>query len=225
MTDPDSGPEEGPWQDGAVSITAVVSPPPWYQNGYVITHADGDAVIVDPGAPAPAFVAALQARKASLRGLVLTHAHPDHLSGAADLAATHGLPVHLHTRERETLDTAPQLAAALTGQGCALPAETALFDSQTPLRFGALTLTVLETPGHTPGGVCLRTGNLVVTGDTVFNHGLGRTDLPGGNGAALAASVERLLATLPEDAVLLPGHGPAWTVGPARLWWQRQRLL
>ena len=101
------------------------------------------------------------------------------------------------------------------------PEPVSYFEGEPTLAFDGFEVKVLFTPGHTPGGVCLVFDGFIFTGDTLFNQGVGRTDLPGGDGRTLSASIGRLLKEADPKARLYSGHGPSWTAAEARPWWER----
>jgi hydroxyacylglutathione hydrolase len=170
---------------------------PLLANCYLLAEAaGGPCVVVDPGQDVTApLAAALAEHRLVPAALVATHGHPDHVASAASLSAGHGVPLHLHAAD----------AALYDGESVPLEAGTH--------RFAGLDVDVRPAPGHTPGSVVLdlataEGGRLALTGDTLFAGSVGRGDVAG--------SVRSLLADLPDDTVVLPGHGPATTIGRER---------
>jgi len=175
----------------------------------------GECWIVDPGADAEDIVAVCEGKGLTPVLVALTHGHFDHIGAIPGLLAKWpGLPVHIGTGDA---DWAFSRANAWLPQYApvARPATLAadLAEGAT-LAAGGLTATILSTPGHTPGGVCLHFAaeGLLLTGDTLFAGSCGRTDFPGGSVVRMNASLKRL-ATLPPETVVVPGHGPATTIG------------
>jgi glyoxylase-like metal-dependent hydrolase (beta-lactamase superfamily II) len=166
-------------------------------------------LVIDPGDEPERIAAVLREQRIEPRGILLTHAHVDHIRGLPALAAALRLPVWVHPADR-TLYRSP--ANALPPW---LPAASGLPEpvSEPPIVPG-LDYRILPTPGHTPGGVCyhIPAAALLFTGDTLFAGAVGRTDLPGGDAAALLDSIRTRLLSLPPATVVLPGHGPASTV-------------
>jgi len=165
------------------------------------------AVVVDPGGNGPDIAAALKADGVELKAICLTHAHYDHTGGVADLRrAFPGVPVYLHPADRALLGN--QIFPAVGG--------TVDYGEGDVLDLSGISLQVLHTPGHTPGGVTLVTGRTLITGDTLFAGSMGRTDLPGGSYADIMASLARL-ARLEGDYAVLPGHMETSTLERERL--------
>ena len=182
--------------------------------------ADGrtrEAIAIDTATPCLAWVAdELAARDWTLKLIVSTHGHWDHIGDNAAVAEHTGADVAVHPLDRERL-TDPQPLWAPFPIIPSIPAVELAEGGE--IRFGEIRLTVLHTPGHTEGSVCLlgRDDGLLFSGDTLFAGGWGRVDLPGGDPAAMVASLGRL--TELEDAVeVLPGHGSATTIGRERAW-------
>ena len=176
-----------------------------------------EAIAIDTATPSLAWIAdELAARDWTLKLIVSTHGHWDHIGDNAAVAEHTGAEIAVHPLDRERL-TDPQPLWAPFPIIPSIPAVELAEGGE--IRFGEIRLTVLHTPGHTEGSVCLlgRDDGLLFSGDTLFAGGWGRVDLPGGDPAAMVASLGRL--TELEDAVeVLPGHGSATTIGRARAW-------
>jgi glyoxylase-like metal-dependent hydrolase (beta-lactamase superfamily II) len=192
-------------------------------NAYLLVdEAAGAGAVIDPGAEGGRIVRECKANGLTPMFIVNTHAHVDHIG--ANAAVKEAFPkaqLCVGRRDADRLtDPAGNLAAALAeAAGCGPPADLLLEDGGT-LQFGACTLRVLETPGHTPGSVCLLAEReappQLFCGDLLFRMGVGRTDLPGGDWTDLVQSIRDKVLSLPDDAVLWPGHGPATSVGRER---------
>ncbi|MNK78026.1 putative metallo-hydrolase [compost metagenome] len=173
------------------------------------------ALVVDPGGDADRIAALLDRHGLTPVALLHTHAHFDHVLGASELKERFGAEILLHADDLPLYENVPMQGAFF---GFSLP-EPAPVDRFVPdgeqLAFGAATGEVIHTPGHTPGSICFHVGTqkLLLTGDTLFAGGIGRTDLWGGSQTALMRSIrERLLILDPETRVI-PGHGPETTLG------------
>ena len=165
------------------------------------------AAVVDPGGDAPRILSPAQADGVEVKMILLTHAHFDHTGGVAELCASlPGVPVYLHPAD-----------AALVGSDVfpAIGAATVPYEDGDTVQLGELTIQVLHTPGHTPGGVCLLVGDALFTGDTLFYGSMGRTDFAGGSYEDIMASLKRL-AQLPGNYQVLPGHMDTTTLDRER---------
>ena len=176
-----------------------------------------EAIAIDTATPCLAWIAdELAARDWTLKLIVSTHGHWDHIGDNAAVAEHSGADIAVHPLDRERL-TDPQPLWAPFEIVPSIPAVELAEGGE--IRFGEIRLTVLHTPGHTEGSVCLlaRDDSVLFSGDTLFAGGWGRVDLPGGDAVSMAASLARL--TELEDSVqVLPGHGAATTIGRERAW-------
>ena len=202
-----------------MSDLAIVALPngQFQENCYLVADQDaGEAVIVDPGEDADAFLAELRRRNWKLTGIWLTHAHLDHVSGVGPVHEATGAPIHLHPADRALYDSLPQQGLWFGMRLGAPPAPHAELMAGQRLRVGGVEFEVVETPGHSPGSVSLVGPGMVLSGDALFAGSIGRTDLPGGNYDTLMSSIRQKLLALPDDTVVLSGHGPETTIGRER---------
>lgn len=183
-------------------------------NCYVVSDDALKALVVDPGDDADVINQVIERARLSVCGYLITHGHMDHVSALAELAALHPAPIAMHPLDAawafsKANEMRPHYPAPQR------PAEIArlVADGQ-EWQEGTLRYRVLETPGHSPGGVCFHFAEeqVLFTGDTLFAGSVGRTDLTGGDDAKLNASL-RLLARLPDRTTVFPGHGPKTTIG------------
>jgi len=175
-----------------------------------------EAIVIDPGGNAREILDTLRHGRLTPIAIVATHAHFDHLLALDEVRAQTRAPFLLHAEEAEMLTNAP-LGARMFGFAFPppAPADRLLRDGD-EVRVGEIALKVLHTPGHSPGGMCLWHDNHVFVGDTLFQGGIGRVDLPGGDYATLMRSIRDKLLTLPDGTVVYPGHGDATTIGEER---------
>ncbi len=163
--------------------------------------------IIDPGGDEDRILAAVARHDLTIRYICNTHGHPDHVCGNRILKEKTGGRIAMHAADVDFFarPEIEQFFAALGLPGSP-PADVRLDDGDV-LDIGTIKLTVIATPGHTPGGVCFYTPPHCFTGDTLFVGGVGRTDFPGGDTAGLRASIQERLFTLPEETIVWPGHG------------------
>ena len=173
------------------------------------------AIVVDPGDDLDDIRAILNKHGLTVKAIVVTHAHIDHVAGAAKLRAETGAPVYMNERDNELLDMLDVQASWL---GVETPERTEVdtpAKDGTVLQLGNAEFQVRETPGHTPGSICIwiPRENKLIAGDTLFLDSVGRTDLPGGDSRKIIASIKGQLMGLPPDAVVISGHGQNTTIG------------
>lgn len=179
------------------------------------------ALVLDPGAEAERILARLGALQARVRIIVHSHGHFDHISATEAVQAGLPAPVPLaaHPADGYLYTAAARARAAALGYAVPAPLsvpDMPLHDGEI-IEVGAMRLRVIHTPGHTPGSISLVCGaTCVFSGDTLFHHGIGRTDLEGGDEDAIYASITAQLYPLPAALPVLPGHGPATTIGAER---------
>jgi hydroxyacylglutathione hydrolase len=174
-----------------------------------------EAIVIDPGDEIEEIEAVLRKHGLKVKAIVITHAHIDHIGGAAKLRASTGAPVHMNIRDQELASRLDMQAAWLqvaTPEDPGIDVEAREGDA---LTIGDSRFQIIETPGHTPGSISLFVAGegKLVAGDTLFRNSIGRTDLPGGNSRQILSSIHTKLLTLPEDTVVIPGHGSNTTVG------------
>lgn len=196
----------------------------------VATGAGADCVVLDPGEDSAAQVATLAAEHGLTPvAVLLSHGHFDHVGGAAELSADYGIPVHIHQADRYMLAdplaaVSPEFARLLVDRTFPpAPATVVGLPGSGVLDLAGMRIEIVHTPGHTPGstvyGLPAADGRpqVLFTGDTLFAGTIGRSDLPGGDGGQLVDSIMTRLMTRPDDTVVLPGHGPASTIGAERV--------
>jgi len=172
-----------------------------------------DAAIIDPGGDPDIIKKALESRGLNAKFIINTHGHADHI-GANQYF---NLPVYIHKEDADFLTSPMKNLSMVFGWPLKSPAASRLLNEGDTIKIGGITLKVLHTPGHTPGGISLLTENIAFTGDTLFADGVGRTDFQYSDEAALFKAIKEKLLTLPDDTIIYPGHGPSSTIGRERL--------
>ncbi|MCM2357966.1 MAG: MBL fold metallo-hydrolase [Geobacteraceae bacterium] len=174
-----------------------------------------EGVIVDPGGDTEKILAAVNRLGLTIRLVINTHGHFDHIGGNRRVLTATGAQFLIHGGDVPFLSRAADVATmyGLTTENS--PPPDRLLEDGMEIPFGHYSIKVLHTPGHTPGGCCLylESEAKVITGDTLFAEGVGRTDFPGSSHEALIAGIREKLLTLPEATVAYPGHGPSTTIG------------
>lgn len=204
----------------SIVVTAIPNGK-WKQNCYVIS-ADTlkSALLIDPGSDAPLIEAQLEQRGLTPVAILNTHAHYDHIGAVAPLMTKYRIPFYLHYGDLKLLKQANLYKLLFDSRESVVVPEPTheLKPLVTRVQIDDFHVQVLFTPGHTKGSCCLQIDNNLFSGDTLLSNGPGRTDLPGGDKAALAQSIQ-LLQTLPEDITVWPGHGRSFSLGSV---WDRQ---
>jgi glyoxylase-like metal-dependent hydrolase (beta-lactamase superfamily II) len=177
-----------------------------------------EAIVIDPGDDIEDVLAVVRKHKLQVKQIVITHAHIDHVGGAMKLRAATGAPVLLNQNDYELLKMLDVQAAWI---GMAPPDKVEIDQSvgqADTVKVGSLVADVIHTPGHTEGSVCLYfpVENKLIAGDTLFAGSIGRTDLPGGSMQKILRSLHDKVLALPDETIVVPGHGPLTTIGEER---------
>ena len=197
--------------------------PPFLKNGYVVAcERTREAVFIDPGDEVDDLLAVIARERLRVVHLLLTHAHVDHVSGVGRAKRALGVPIHLHRDDLFLYDQAVSHGRMFGLNVEQPPPVDVFYEGTAPIAFGDYDVFVHHTPGHCPGGVCLRIGRRgeegkdLFVGDTLFAGSIGRTDLPGGDYATLLRSITDVLFSFGDDARVHSGHGPDTTIGQER---------
>jgi glyoxylase-like metal-dependent hydrolase (beta-lactamase superfamily II) len=195
--------------------TLVVGP--IQANCFILGHEETrEAAVIDPGDEAQRILAALGKHNLTLKTIINTHGHFDHVGGNRALKAATGAPILIHGGDAPMLAHLADSAAVWGMQVEDSPAPDRILEDGDEIGFGAVTLKVIHTPGHSPGGIALLIPVQLFGGDTLFAASIGRTDFPGGDYGLLIDSVRSRLFVLGDDVRVYPGHGPATTLGRER---------
>ena len=172
-----------------------------------------EAVVIDPGDETDRILSALSESSLSVKYILNTHGHFDHVGGNRKMKAATGADILIHSLDAPMLN---QLAASAAAWGLNAedsPSPDRMLKAGDTISFGTLQFNVIHTPGHTPGGVSFHTNGVVFVGDTLFADSIGRTDFPGGDYDTLLASIQKSLFQLGDDVRVFSGHGPETTIG------------
>jgi glyoxylase-like metal-dependent hydrolase (beta-lactamase superfamily II) len=177
-----------------------------------------EAMVIDPGDEVDQIMAIVHRHGLAVKQIVVTHGHIDHVGGAMKLKQLTGAPILLNQNDYDLLKMADQVAAWL---GMAPPGKIDIDQNLSEgdvIGVGSLKAAVMHTPGHTEGSVCLHFARQqkLIAGDTLFAGSIGRTDLPGGNFKKIMHSLKGPVMSLPDETVVVPGHGPLTTIGEER---------
>lgn len=189
---------------------------PLASNCYIVgDEATKVGVIIDPADEAENILRSVEELGLTIRFIILTHGHPDHIAALKEVKEVTGAEIMVHTDDAE-YHRQGTLALAFGFYCPTPPPPDKLLKDGDSIDIGELHFKVIHTPGHTPGGICLLGHGVLFSGDTLFNYGIGRFDLPGGDYAQLLNSLQSRLMALPDETVVYPGHGPQTTIGAER---------
>lgn len=192
---------------------------PYQENTYILYDETGECAIIDPGMytgeEQNAVVNFIKANNLKPILLLNTHCHIDHVLGNKFVFDQYGLKPQFHIGEQEIMDAVVAYAPAMGFRYDPSPLPEVYLPETGTVSFGNTTLELIFAPGHSPAHLCFynRADNILVGGDVLFRHSIGRSDLPGGNLALLLKNIEEKLFTLPGDCTVYPGHGPETTIG------------
>jgi glyoxylase-like metal-dependent hydrolase (beta-lactamase superfamily II) len=181
----------------------------------------GEGLVIDPAANCGGIIKVAQQNNLNIKYIINTHGHVDHISGNTEMKKKTGAEIIIHKDDAELLVFTPPMVFKMFGAEQSPPADITVNDGDL-ITVGGLSLKVIHTPGHSPGGMSLYTKGYVFTGDTLFVEAVGRTDLPGGSWPVMHRSITERLCTLPDDTKVLPGHNygrmPTSTIGHEKMY-------
>jgi hydroxyacylglutathione hydrolase len=200
--------------DGIIIRRVVVSH--LSANCYIVGGPSGAGLVIDPGGNADSIKQAIEDANLEIELIVLTHGHSDHIAALYDIQDRTGAAVAIHALDADFLEGRGSVSSQFgISYRTPHPPDRLLREGDI-VNAGRLSFTVLHTPGHTPGSICLLSGDKVFTGDTLFHRGIGTTLMPGSSRPQLIESIRTRLMTLPDETTVYPGHGRQTTIGAER---------
>ncbi|RPI99320.1 MAG: MBL fold metallo-hydrolase [Candidatus Aminicenantes bacterium] len=175
-----------------------------------------ECAVIDPGAGPEKIISAVADLELKPVIVLNTHGHVDHIGANSDIVKKYGVPLAMHAADTGMLQVSDYIELSLLLGARNSPPPNRLLAEGDEIAVGRTSLRVIHTPGHTPGSIGFVHGGFLFSGDTLFCGGVGRTDLPGGSWKDLERSIRERILTLPEETVVLPGHGPHTTVEQER---------
>ena len=190
---------------------------PFDENCYVVSDDTGEGVVIDPGGMAKEILAYIREAKLSIKAVLDTHGHCDHIGANDAIRDATEAPLYIHKEDGAMIsDIRLNLSAFMGFKVISRPAEHLLSEGD-KISFGNSELEVIHTPGHTKGGVCFVGDGVAFTGDTLFAGSIGRSDFPGGSERDLIGNIKKKLLALPDETKVYSGHGPSSEIG-----WERK---
>ncbi len=182
----------------------------------------GEAIVVDPGGDAERILQEIDSLGLTVSAILHTHAHLDHFLASGQVKAATGAPLCLHPRDRDLWNILEVQCRMFGVPYSPVPDPDQWMMDDQIIQVGQISGVVIHTPGHTPGSLCFyfEQEQLVLSGDTLFREGIGRTDLWGGDGPAILQSIQERLYQLQEETLVIPGHGPQSSIG-----WEKEHNM
>ncbi len=187
---------------------------PFMVNSYLVINENSkESFVIDPGYDVSGILETIKKDNLNLVAIVATHGHLDHVEGVTAVQDVHRVPFIVNDGDKELIETVPMQARMFGVPDPGVPEIAEILPLSGTMQLAGVTLELFHTPGHSPGSISILIGNVVFSGDALFNFSIGRTDLPGGNYEVLIQSIREKLFSLPDDTLVMPGHGPDTTIG------------
>ncbi|NQU68732.1 MAG: MBL fold metallo-hydrolase [Candidatus Marinimicrobia bacterium] len=200
----------------SIKITQIENGP-FSENAWIISDTDSrDAILIDPGDESKRIAGIIEDNRLNLQFILATHGHLDHIGAVCDLTNKFNVPFMIHMRDESMVKDLPKVQKMFGLPESEVPIISGYVSDQEKIIMGGVNINVIETPGHTQGGVCFLVEGHLFSGDTLFSGSIGRTDLPGGDYSVLISSIKQKLISLPDDTIVHSGHGPDTMIGIER---------
>lgn len=187
-------------------------------NCYLIIH-QKEVIIIDPADQWEDIKKIIESEKIKPISVILTHAHVDHIKDVKAISEYFSIPVFIHESEKEHLNLNIESISNIFGISVEKFKITRFLNDNEIIKIGDEQLQIIHTPGHSPGGICIKGSDFLISGDTLFANGLGRTDLPLGNEEQIITSIKNKLLILDEELIVYPGHGDTTTIKQEKINW------
>ena len=178
---------------------------------YIVYNKENECVIIDPGYESQRIIDTIENEKLKPLYILLTHGHIDHIGAVKDLKDKYGIFVYIHNKDKDMLEKPNKNSASLYGMSVNGAKADYFVKEGNDIKFSDDSFKVIETPGHTGGGVCYKLDNILFSGDTLFLGSIGRYDFPESSGLDLMNSLKKL-TLLDKNTIVLPGHGPETSI-------------
>lgn len=190
----------------------------YYSNCYIVgSESSKEAAIIDPGAEFNKIDNKINELGVKPKIIILTHAHGDHIGAVKELVEKYETKVYIHEEDAQALiNSTTNFSKVLFGKDISINPDVLLKDGD-EIQLGDLKFEIIHTPGHTRGGICIKVGNIMMTGDTLFNNSIGRTDFPGGSFEEIINSIQEKIFKYDEDIIIYPGHNSPSTIKSEKL--------
>lgn len=190
----------------------------YLSNCYIVgSEATKEAAIIDPGADFHKIEKELMKYELTPKIIILTHAHGDHIGAVKDFIDNYNTKVYIHKADSEVLKNSyANFSKMITGKAISITPDVELNDGD-EIKVGDLNFEIIHTPGHTKGGICIKVENIMMTGDTLFNKSIGRTDFPGGSFEEIISSIKNKIFKYDDATIIYPGHNSPSTIKSEKL--------
>lgn len=208
-------------------VMKIVTGQEWKENCYLIVDLPTkSAIIIDPGYDCEEIITIIEKEKYTLKYILITHAHHDHIAGVQKLSEHFSMPCIVHLEDKRVLMHSPMYSVRFAKRKLERPQNVQWLNKELLSELEKYGIEILHTPGHSHGGICIFFHQVIFTGDTLVKNYLGRTDLPEGNKSEIVQSINHLLSKgrQMKSTSLYPGHGDNWTLREAQNWWNNQNI-